>query len=248
MHLLQPGLVELHRVGQDGQDDIVLVQLVVLGELDGAQNVRNARETHQVELADDRFRHALAGQELSPFRFVEQAAQVDHGIVVDGHHHVGVLDIMNPRDVLVADALDAVCTEAVLQQGRALQRFAGHDLAVGEDLLHVIAAGDGPGRTGRGSHAAVVVLRAHQFLEGLFHGVTGDFVVPQVVAELLELVEDHQVLAGLAQLPAFVEDFLHVRLGSGGLDGLTGDFFKPLEAFPAHALRQDGDGSAAQQS
>jgi hypothetical protein len=37
-------------------------------------------------------------------------------------------------------------------------------------------------------------------------------VVPQVVAELLELVEDHQVLAGAAQLPALVEDLLDVAL------------------------------------
>ena len=100
--------------------------------------------------------------------------------------------------------------EAVFEQGRALQGFAGGDLAAREDLLHVVAAGDRPGRTGGGGDAAELVAGAGDALEGLLHGVTGDFVMPQVVAELLELVEDHQVLARVAQFLALVENFLDV--------------------------------------
>ena len=59
--------------------------------------------------------------------------------------------------MLVADAFDAVRAESVLEQGRALQGFAGGDLAVREDLLHVIAAGDRPRRTGGGGDAAELV-------------------------------------------------------------------------------------------
>ncbi len=75
----------------------------------------------------------------------------------------------------------------------------------------------------------------------------GDLVVPQVIAKLLELVEDHQVLAGLAQLPALVEDFFDIRFAAGGGDHFAGDLGQPLEALAAHAFGQDGDRLAAQQ-
>ena len=196
---------------------------------------------------NDRLPGPLAGQVFPPGRFVKKAGQVDHGVIVDGHHHVRVLNVMDPRDVLVTDALDAVGAETVLQQGRALQRFTGNDLAVGEELFHVIAAGDRPGRAGGGGHAAVMVLGSHDLFEHFFHGMTGHFIVPQVIAKLLELVEDHQVLSRLAQFPALVKDLFHVRLGAGRLDDFTGDLLQPLEALLAHAFRQDGDGGTAQQ-
>ncbi len=134
------------------------------------------------------------------------------------------IDIVDPGDVLVADAFDAVRAEAVLEQRRALQRLAGADLAAGERLLHVVAAGDRAGRAGRQDDAAIGSARGQRPLDDLLHGVPGDFVVPQVVAELFELIEDHQILAGAAQLPALVEDLLDVRFGAGRLDHFAGDF------------------------
>ncbi len=71
--------------------------------------------------------------------------------------------------------------------------------------------------------------------------------MPQVVPELVELVEDHQVLAGLAQLPALVEDLLDVRLRTRGLDDLPGDALQPLEPLPGHALGEDRDRLATEQ-
>ena len=150
--------------------------------------------------------------------------------------------------MLVTDTLDAVGAEAILQQGGTLQRFAGDDDAAGESLLHVIAAGNRASRPGGGGHAPVHAFRTRDLLHHFFHRVAGHFVVPQVVAELLELVENHQVLAGFAQFPALVEDFLDVRFGAWGLDGFPSDVCQPLEAFLAHAFRQDGDGGAGQQS
>ena len=155
--------------------------------------------------------HALALEILPAFRLVEQAGDAHHVVIIDGDDHVGVLDVVDPGHVLVANAFDAVRAEAVLQKGRALQRFAGDDLAGGEDLLHVVAAGDRPGGTGGEGHAAVGILRAELGAQHFFHGMPGDVVVPEVVAELIELVEDHQVLAGIAQLPALVEDLFDVR-------------------------------------
>ena len=49
-------------------------------------------------------------------------------------------------------------------------------------------------------------------LERLDHGRAGDRVVPEVVPELVELVEDDEVLARVPQLVALVEDLLDVRL------------------------------------
>ncbi len=193
------------------------------------------------------FRNTVLNQERASVFLVEQTGDVDHGVVVDGHHQVGVADIVDPRHVLVADALDAVRPESVLEQGRALQGFAGGDLAAREDLLHVIAAGDRPRRTGGGGDAAELVAGAGEALEGLLHGVTGDLVVPQVIGEFLELVEDHQVLPRGAQFLALVEDLLDVGLAARRFDRLTRDLRQPLEALAGHALRQDGDRLAGQQ-
>ena len=59
-------------------------------------------------------------------------------------------------------------------------------------------------------------------------------------------MKDHQVLAGGGQLVALVEDLLDVRLGAGCLDDLPGHRLQPLEPFPAHPLREDGDRLAPQ--
>ena len=184
---------------------------------------------------------------MPPGRLVEQAHDVDHRVIIDRDDQIGILDIVDPGHVLVADAFDAVRAKAVLQQGGALQRFAGDNLAARENLLEVIAAGNGAGRTGGKRHAAVGIIGAKHRLQHFFHGMPGDFIVPQIIAKLLELVEDHQILAGLAQLPAFIENFFYVQFAARGGDHLAGNFGKPLKALLAHAFGQDGDRLAAQQ-
>ena len=54
------------------------------------------------------------------------------------------LCFMNPRHMLVADAFNAMRAESVFQKCGALQGFACDDLAFGEDLLEIIAAGNCP--------------------------------------------------------------------------------------------------------
>ena len=68
--------------------------------------------------------------------FVEEAGDVDHGVIVNGGDNIGVLRVVDPRHVLIADAFDAMRAESVFEQGRALQGFACDDLAIGENLLH----------------------------------------------------------------------------------------------------------------
>ena len=83
-------------------------------------------------MADDRFRYAFLGQIEASGRLVEKAGDIDDGIIVDGDNDIGVLDIVDSGHVLIADALDAVSAETVLQQGWALQCLAGDDLTAGE--------------------------------------------------------------------------------------------------------------------
>jgi hypothetical protein len=246
-HLVDAGMVQVHRVGGDGEKNVVFAHLKIFSHFDRGQHVGYTREAEQVQLTYQTLRHTLFHQHGLSIFLIEQPGNIDHGVVVDGHHQVGIAHVVDPRHVLVADAFDAVRPESVLKQGRALQGFARGDLAAGEDLLHIIAAGDGARRTGGRSDAAEHVAGAGEALEGLLHGVTGDLVMPQVVAELLELVEDHQVLPRGAQFLAHVEDLLDVGLAARRLDRLAGDLRQPLEALARHALRQDGDGFAAQQ-
>ena len=76
--------------------------------------------------------------------------------------------------------------------------------------------------------------------------MAGDVVVPGGVAELFELVEDHAVGPGAANLPAHVEDLLDVGFAAGRGDHFGADFLEPFEALAAHLLGQDADGLAAQ--
>ena len=70
--------------------------------------------------------------------------------------------------------------------------------------------------------------------------------MPQVIAKFLELVEDHQILTRLTQFPAFVKDFLDIRLASRCLDRLPCNLRQPLEPLFAHPLRQNLNRLAAQ--
>ena len=163
VELLDTGLVHDGRVGQDGDDDVVLGQLIELGHLDAAQDVGDAGNAHPRELLDLLVRQAEALEVLLAFLAVEQAEQSLGIFVVDVDDHVGVLDIVDPGDVLVADAFDAVAAEAVIKDGRALERFADGQLHAGIALLQKVARGHRAG--GAGGEAG-----ACQSLAGLLDG------------------------------------------------------------------------------
>ena len=109
--------------------DVVLVQLPVLGRLDGGQQVADAADAQQAELARPcAWSTPRPREELLARRLVEEPQDAHAVLVVDGGHGVGVADVVDPGHVLVADALDAVVAEAVHEQGRALQGLGGDDL------------------------------------------------------------------------------------------------------------------------
>ena len=141
IELFHAGLVHDGGVRQDGDNDVVLGQLIVFGHLDAAQHVGDAGDAHPGELLDLLVRHAKGLQVLLTLLAVEQSQQALGVLVVDGNGHVGVLHVMDPRNVLVADTLDAVAAEAVVQNGRALQGLADGELHAGIALLQQIAGG-----------------------------------------------------------------------------------------------------------
>ena len=78
---------------------------------------------------------------------VEQHVELVGGPVADGHDDVGVHHVVDQRDVLVADALDVVLAEAVLEHRRALERLDGDDPGA-VVVLQPVAGGDRAGRSG----------------------------------------------------------------------------------------------------
>jgi hypothetical protein len=88
-----------------------------------------------------------------PFRLVEQADHLDGHFVVNAITMSVLRNVVDPRHVLVADALDAVRAEAVRSSvGHCSASLARH-LALGEQLLQVVARADGARRAG-GEHGA----------------------------------------------------------------------------------------------
>ena len=241
----QAGAVHLHAVSEDGEQHVVLVQLEVLGHLDGGEHVADATDAQEAELLNGVLVHAQAGEVALAFRLVEEAQDAHAVFVIDGRHGVGVADVVNPGHVLVADALDAVVTEAVHEQGGALDGLGGHDLGARVQALEVVPGGDGAGAARGADVASKAGLVRAQTGEHILDGRARDVVVPHGVTVLLELVED-QVLGVSLQLPALVVDLFHVALAARGRDDLGADLGQPGEALLAHVLRQDGDGGAAQ--
>jgi len=76
----------------------------------------------------------------------------------------------------------------------------------------------------------------------LLHGVSGDPIMPKVISEFLELIEDHQVLTTAAKFPTLVENFLDVRLSAWCRDNFISHIAQPFKAFLAHAFGKNGYG------
>jgi hypothetical protein len=149
--------------------------------------------------------------------------------------------------VLVADALDGMPAESGVQQRRALERLGGDHAGSRIERLEVVAGGNGArasgGRDERGEAVAVTGDSPEDALER----ATRDMMMPDRVPQLLELVEDHALRAGAADLPAPVVDLLDVRLAAGRRDDLGPDLLEPVEALAAHLLGQDADRVGTQQ-
>ncbi len=95
----------------------------------------------------------LVGQVLPPDLGLEHQVELIGHLVADGDHDIGVVHVVDQRDVFVADALDVVLAKAVLEHRRTLERFDSHDLGA-ELRLEVVACSNRSGRTGSRDEAA----------------------------------------------------------------------------------------------
>ena len=101
-------------------------EAVVLRDLDRAEHVADAREAERGQARRRRPSGdaAALGEVAAPDVGVEQHAEPVGGAVGDRERDVGVQDVVDQRDVLVADPLDVVLAEAVAEHRRALERLA----------------------------------------------------------------------------------------------------------------------------
>ena len=240
-------LVQRRGVGEAGHDDVVSIQLEVARGLDRRQQVADRGDAEQRQLVDEVVGDAATQQRLAPRRLVEHPQQPHRRLVIDRGDEVGGADVVNPRHVLVADPLDAVAAEPGRQQRRALQRLGDRDRAAGVGALEEVARSQRAGGAGGAHPRGQPPARTGDGGKRLLGRGAGDAEVPEVVPELLELVEDHRLRLGLADLPAGVEDLLDVGLAPRRRDDLGADRGEPLEALAAHLLGEDRHRVAAQQ-
>ena len=150
--------------------------------------------------------------------------------------------------MLVADALDVVLAETVVQHRRALQGFHRNDQRI-VLFLQVVSRPQRPRRPRRGDEGAQPQggLTGLERLKEPPQRTPRHQVVNQVIPEFGELVED-DVLRIAPEFVALVVDLLDVALRPGRADDVLRighPPFQPGEALPAHPLGQHGDAAAA---
>ena len=148
--------------------------------------------------------------------------------------------------MFVSDALDPVAAEAVVQDGGALEGFAHAQFEVGIALFQQIARAHGPGGAAGEARARQRVAGTLHRFEQVRQGVAGDVIVPEGIAHLLKLVENHHG-GVLLQLPGLVKNLLHVGLAARRGNDLTGNLAQPLKTLFAHLRRENRHAVAGQQ-
>ena len=66
-----------------------------------------------VELGDEAVRHTAPAEQSVTLGFIEEPDEVHRRLIVDRRHEIGMAQVVDPRDMLVTDALDAMRAEAV---------------------------------------------------------------------------------------------------------------------------------------
>ena len=146
-------LAGVHRrpVGRHRQDHIVGAEPVIAGRLDRREHIAQRGQSEVGQARDQSGVDAAPlDQVLAPLVGVEQGQQLVGMQVADRGDHVGVHHVVDVGHVLVADALDVVFAEAVVEQRRTLGGLDGDD-ARAEFFLEVIAGRQRAARTGCGN-------------------------------------------------------------------------------------------------
>ncbi len=89
----------------------------------------NTGDSKQIEVLHKFRRHTLLHQISATGWFIEKTNQTHASLIVNGHYHVRVPEIVDPGDVLVANTLDAMSAVTIKEQSWTLQCFAGSHFA-----------------------------------------------------------------------------------------------------------------------
>src|SRR5688572_22005452 len=107
-------VVKRRAVGCDRHQDVVWSVIEMLGELDSSDNVCKPGNSDVFELPDDfRINLAAAGQVVAADFAAEQKVQPVARGVGDPDYDVRVHDVVDERNMLVADALNVVLAVSV---------------------------------------------------------------------------------------------------------------------------------------
>ena len=151
--------------------------------------------------------------------------------------------------MLISDTFDSVGTKSVSKESRALESFTCSDLDVWIYILQVVACSKCSATTCAGSVTTYILRFYSKLIDDFENCRTCYFIVPEIVLELLELVEDDNVLASFSvQFMALVEDFLDVGLTAWSSDDFACYCLEPVESFLGHVFRKDSDGLTSQKS
>ena len=90
-------------------------KLIIFGKLDRADHVADAGNAHQTKVGDNIRINSLGNQVFPAFGFIKKPDNLDHRLIIDRHDHVSIFAVMDPWDVFVSDAFDAVLTVSVVE-------------------------------------------------------------------------------------------------------------------------------------
>jgi len=248
--LLETRLVHIHGVSADGHGDVLVSPLEVLGHLDATDHVSDGADAHELKVVEGLLRHLDDITQVGDTGgLVEEVHGAHDDLIIKSNDAIEVLDVEDPWDVLVTDTLDAVVTEAVDEEGRALPGLTCSDLEQRELGAKVLG--------GRESTSAALghvdtnkgVTLLCDVVEDLLEGAASDVVVPERVGKLGKLVEGNDLaLASADELVVLVEHSLDRALAARGGVHLSADGLEPVEALLRHQSREHSDGRAAKQT
>ena len=160
---------------------------------------------------------------------------------IDINNQISILHIVDPRHMLVADTLDPVSAKAIIQKSRTLKRFTDTELHTRILLLQIITGGHRTGRSGCENRACQdIAVLLHVFKSAL-DGCTGDIVVPQIVAHLIKLIEDDNIITRLSQFPGLIKNLFDIALAARCRDDFACNRLQPVKTLLAHLSRQDSN-------
>ena len=162
----------------------------MLRGLDGREHVADTRRAKRRQCREQlRIDTPARSQIVQTCSSVEHEPQVVRGTIRHGDHKVGVHDVVDQGDVFVADPLDVVLAEPVVEHGGTFERFNGDGLG-SQVFLQVVTRTDVPADPVAETNARSCRpgLLCRGFTQTLDRD-TGRLIVDEVIGELTELIE-----------------------------------------------------------